>query len=620
MAVLAVLLGTAPLNAQTLPIAGDEQHLWVVQPGEAKEPATEPTDEEASPGESEAANADEGQPPPLVVRHRAPEDEPNVLRRAGVLREAVQPLRLASHGATLWIVEADGTVTRLAASRPAGGIGPWQYEQRREPSLPTGTGGRAFDAGRAGQFALLRVTDAATLAQLDKPARDDGGEARPSDAWDDRQRLLLNLPPRSQSDSGADTQDKAEEEAEDQAEGETNADTEASPAAEALSVDRLVRRRGAAWQKVELPTDWPGGEAHILAMDSGDAALHLLAREPGDEHALRVYTRRDETSQDETSQGETWQRTDYALEHPTPITALSMGGQLVVAQPRGQDNATSPQAQAQAAVQLTVLRRGRSLTIGELTLPVETNVREWGVTGLNTAAALVAETSQPVANNWDVTVNALWWARMNLQGETLGEPAQLQAPDGPSLEHIADYTILVAVLVLAVLLMLLFWRRDAQGYQLELPEGVTLAGLMRRAAAGALDLAPALAVAMFVYRIGLQELMMFRWPGQGQAHAWHDLAPGMLAIGVFVAHTLVAELIFARSLGKWMMGLRVHTIKGERPSAGQILVRNLLKSFDLVAWLLLLLPMLGPYRQRLGDLVARTVVTMPTPSEQDNDE
>ena len=57
-----------------------------------------------------------------------------------------------------------------------------------------------------------------------------------------------------------------------------------------------------------------------------------------------------------------------------------------------------------------------------------------------------------------------------------------------------------------------------------------------------------------------------------------------------------------------MFGLRVTCLDGTTPKHWQIIVRNLLKAFDLIAYPLLLLPMLRPSRQRLGDLVARTIV------------
>jgi uncharacterized RDD family membrane protein YckC len=51
-------------------------------------------------------------------------------------------------------------------------------------------------------------------------------------------------------------------------------------------------------------------------------------------------------------------------------------------------------------------------------------------------------------------------------------------------------------------------------------------------------------------------------------------------------------------------------VRGGRAGWGAILIRNLLKIPDLIALPLLLLPMFTPLRQRLGDMVADTVVLM----------
>ncbi len=208
---------------------------------------------------------------------------------------------------------------------------------------------------------------------------------------------------------------------------------------------------------------------------------------------------------------------------------------------------------------------------------------------------------------------------MNLQGQVTGKPTPLTEPSPEGMGPMADYVMLVAVLVLAMLLLLLFWRQDARQMPLVLPKELVLASLMRRTAAGLLDLVPAAVVTLLLYHINLKELG-YRWPGMGEAGTWSEIAPGLCTIAIFVAHTLLTELVFARSLGKMLMGLRVTTLNGERPRLWQLLVRNLLKSFDLLAPLLLVLIALGPYRQRLGDLVARTVVVEPTPPEEEEAE
>ena len=52
---------------------------------------------------------------------------------------------------------------------------------------------------------------------------------------------------------------------------------------------------------------------------------------------------------------------------------------------------------------------------------------------------------------------------------------------------------------------------------------------------------------------------------------------------------------------------------------GQIVIRGVLKTFDLIAYPLLILMIISPYRQRLGDMVAQTVVVAKAPLDPDVD-
>ncbi|NJL31861.1 MAG: RDD family protein [Phycisphaerales bacterium] len=102
-----------------------------------------------------------------------------------------------------------------------------------------------------------------------------------------------------------------------------------------------------------------------------------------------------------------------------------------------------------------------------------------------------------------------------------------------------------------------------------------------------------------------------QWPGR--ATGMDNMLPGALAIGLYVLHTGLSELFTGRTLGKMICGLRVVNLQGQPPHLWQVLGRNALKVLDLVAWPLLILPIISPQRQRLGDMMAKTLVVMPTP-------
>ena len=202
----------------------------------------------------------------------------------------------------------------------------------------------------------------------------------------------------------------------------------------------------------------------------------------------------------------------------------------------------------------------------------------------------------------------------------IGEAKGLWVDDPSRWETNADWLIQVTVFSTAMLLMLLFWRRTPSHGQLRLPEGVCLAPWGRRALSAVIDLVPGLWIAGSVYGLGWDVLLFEYWPGTPTPKPPAMMLPGVVVIAVTVGHTTVFECLAARSLGKWCTGLYVAGFRGERAAPGAALLRSAMRVLDLIAWLLLLLPLISPCRQRLGDLLARTVVVMrkpEAPGEQD---
>jgi len=80
---------------------------------------------------------------------------------------------------------------------------------------------------------------------------------------------------------------------------------------------------------------------------------------------------------------------------------------------------------------------------------------------------------------------------------------------------------------------------------------------------------------------------------------------------VGLAYYFVAEAITGQTLGKRLLGLRVMRASGERPGAGAIFLRTLLRLVDALPLLYalgLIVALSTGRRQRIGDLVAGTVV------------
>ena len=86
-------------------------------------------------------------------------------------------------------------------------------------------------------------------------------------------------------------------------------------------------------------------------------------------------------------------------------------------------------------------------------------------------------------------------------------------------------------------------------------------------------------------------------------------------LGLYLAHVTVGELIFRRSLGKALMGLQVLMIDGKSPTVAAILLRNLVRIPEFAFGFVILYVLISDNRQRLGDLLARTLVVASSPPE-----
>jgi len=112
----------------------------------------------------------------------------------------------------------------------------------------------------------------------------------------------------------------------------------------------------------------------------------------------------------------------------------------------------------------------------------------------------------------------------------------------------------------------------------------------------------------------------------GQAVAGHAdfSSPEMISvcvgIGIYFLHITLSELLTGRSLGKWMTGTKVVSLDGTAPKPSQLLARNALRLIDLIIVGIPLLSVLqSPLRQRVGDMMAGTIVVMASPAAGGDD-
>jgi len=486
------------------------------------------------------------------------------------------------------------------------------------------------------------------------PASDPGDEAnREGEGEADAAARDAKTEADTDTDTDTDTETNTDVEAEmadaDQAATEHIAaaieDDEPLPA---VPADRLLVLDRGAWRVVGLPAEWESNRpTQLIAPRTSDISPTLLVSGGKDGDGLSVTLYRpvaptpsapdmDAAADNAASPSENspasppesspensrWTVTALTLPAAGGVVGLRVQDQFVVAQ-------HTPTSAGFAAKLWAV--RGDGLTaVGEATLNDTTGTPAHGLwaalpfgdsIGLlagarDTADAVRKRMKQksPVGPAPGPSLTAV-----DLHGDVVLDPVRLDAEPRNPLAESADLLIMLGVVITSTVLLFSFWRRDPTINELQLPEGFVVADLMRRGLAGVIDVVPGLMVATSGFGLPWDELYD-RWPGRGLGATWGMMLPGIAAIGVVVGHTLVLEMATGRSLGKWATGLRVMTIGGEPPRPRQAATRCVLKTFDLIAYLLLILPVVSPNRQRLGDMVARTVVVMKSPAMDDADE
>ncbi|MEM1109491.1 MAG: RDD family protein [Planctomycetota bacterium] len=652
---------SSPLSGNTsgwspdLPVVSDGRHLWLWA-------------DKADPKDTEQKLT--------ALYHADVSDEPfweSVTDFAGRLT----PRGVAAENDTLWMVFEDGGV-QVVSLRPAPIEGDWYLRSRTEKSLPGGATVRASMAADGRLWVLARFENAAAVAELEKspeaqtrgdknvfehtdrlnlvlglprglrikgegPEETEEAESAESDRAEFRdaadESVPLNSPPEAEAETpeASDTADESAAElgqpAPDIGSGPDLGMIETQPSAAAAPVDRLLVLESGYWRLVTLPEAWPTNRPTRLITPArpGDPPTLLVkgARDDGD-LAVTVF-RPSQIEQDTSSNSDNdeevdtakaplaWSTTTLQLPAAGGVTGLRVRGQLLLVQ-------NIPTDQAFAA-QVWAVRGDRLTSIGKSTLADSDGVPPqglWSTVDYGDAVGLLAgprgvaeavvkadetEAEQPPGP----TLTAV-----DLNGRPTLAPVQLEVKSISPLARTADTLLLLAVAVVSTVLLFSFWRRDPTTNNLELSEDQAVADLLRRGLAGLIDIAPGLWVAATVFGLPYEELYD-RWPGRSAGATWDTMLPGLLAVGVVVGHTLVLELATGRSLGKWATGLRVVTLSGDRPKPWQIVARCLLKSFDLIAYLLLLLPVISPLRQRLGDIVARTVVVAKAPPIEDEE-
>lgn len=137
-----------------------------------------------------------------------------------------------------------------------------------------------------------------------------------------------------------------------------------------------------------------------------------------------------------------------------------------------------------------------------------------------------------------------------------------------------------------------------------------IAPLGRRIAAGVIDAVPYLLANIYVAH-NVES-------GNYSGDMIHEVyLPVLGGLAVYVLHVGISEVLFGRSIGKFLFGLKVVSVDGTPAPAGRVILRNLMRVIDVSAvGLPFLLILLSPSGQRFGDMAARTLVVSDVDEEE----
>ncbi len=549
----------------TQAVAGDGHDLWVLQ--------TIKTEQQFV-----LLHRDESTPPNVIYRVTQP-PLVGLLMDSKVGGRAVSPI--AAQADRLYVIYSDWSVQsmRLEQVQPAGQE--LLNVTQLPPLLPRG--GQLIDwvAGHSGPVALVR----------DKPPAPAPPAAPATPAPS----------PAAKPPTPAPTDKKPADPAASnvQAEAQLPADepaviAKATPAQSQVPF-QIYEFRSGTWRIIDWPDALPDVTTapRLVMLNSKSQQIALLV-EDSVSGTTHVYTR----------QADRWTDESYNLDLSgvAQILGVAAGagpGEMSAAYLYVVQPATDGEH-----LGLSWLRNGQAAQPKLISIPGRS--RWWASPGVDRITVVSSDTA-----------GKLMWMQPSISGAKDEPLASLESRDSPL--GVSDpFTLaFVAATIVGMIFMFLSARRDAVSRVPRLPATVETAGLFRIVAA-IVDITPPIGVAALVFPQQTPMEMLRHWPN-GLAADWEAAKPIALVIALHVAHTMICELFTGATLGKLVMACRVVNLTGGPPHIWQVFIRNFFKGIELLAPPLLILAMLSPTRQRLGDLVAGTLVVTPKPPKTERD-
>lgn len=387
--------------------------------------------------------------------------------------------------------------------------------------------------------------------------------------------------------------------------------TASAPAAETWTLFRYAEGR---WTPTILgrvgDPELPSADARVL-LQTHSGRIWLCWCSPAAPRMLVCRT----WARDEAQSGSPVQRIELP-EEPVRLLGVSIAPQTFVAWP--------------VRVNSQIELHGMALTFGGSATRPAANagllVQHWALPPLKLGA--ISATADPTRDvGLAQTANSLMAIVANNEGECYsllfsagGDPlssvAAPVAPEPPQESLITQNVLLVGMLVLLAVAM---WQSRRRPMMPRLPKAFRLASLRQRVLASVIDLGVPLGivvVAFGLYQEGRWQSFLNRWGEALRNLSVGTHSPELLWLfGLYIGHVTIGELVVGRSLGKALLGLRIVAVDGSRPAPIAVLLRNLVRLPELLYPILLCWMFFNEQRQRVGDLLGRTVVIEDAPAE-----
>lgn len=345
-----------------------------------------------------------------------------------------------------------------------------------------------------------------------------------------------------------------------------------------LATPQLLELRPSGWLEIDCPADLTTLEPVGLAVDARDQPVIFATDRRPRQRDVYIFRRASEQS---------WTR------QTIPIEAEFIGAARV------QDQLYLLLFDAGARrLRVKLLRDDGAWPVGEVTV----TGHHWAAIAIDSALALIERGATVESKPTLRTIDPLEGAA--------SAPVEFtpQAVEGAT----RLYMPFILGLIMTVILLIFVLRPVPAESEVQIAPHVMPLDLGRRMVALLIDAIPGVIVAALVTGIAYDELTYLVW--------WAMTLVRTEAVAtcaaVTVAHGMIGEMIWGRSLGKLIVGGQVVTIQGGRPGVSAVIVRNMLKFITMTIPALAVFVLVSHTRQGMGELLTKTVVASSRPATE----